>query len=80
MRWRKPMAGRACSGNFLPTTSYNSFHFGEVIDVIYQLHTEDIALTQQSSAANEKVIVVIQAGSAVTVADWESDIEAVLMA
>jgi len=44
------------------------------------LHAEDIALIQRAAASNGRVIVVIQGGSAVTVADWEPEVEAVLMA
>ena len=44
------------------------------------LHADEVALIQQASAAHENVIVVIQGGSAVTVADWEADVEAILMA
>ncbi len=44
------------------------------------LHAEDVALIKRAAAINRRVIVVIQAGSAVTVADWVDDVEAVLMA
>jgi len=44
------------------------------------LHAEDVALIKRAAASNRRVIVVIQAGSAVTVADWVDDVEAVLMA
>lgn len=44
------------------------------------LHAGDIELIQRAAASNQRVIVVIQGGSAVTVADWVQDIEAVLMA
>lgn len=44
------------------------------------LHASDIDLIKRAAASNSRVIVVIQAGSAVTVADWAEDVEAVLMA
>lgn len=44
------------------------------------LHQEDVELIQWATANNERVIVVIQGGSAVTVADWENGAEAILMA
>lgn len=44
------------------------------------LHEEDVELIQWATANNDRVIVVIQAGSAVTVSEWEADAEAVLMA
>ncbi len=44
------------------------------------LHAEDIELIKRAAASNQRVIVVIQGGSAVTVADWVDDVEAVLMA
>ncbi len=44
------------------------------------IHAEDIALIKTASASNKRVVVVLQAGSAVTVADWEECAGAVLMA
>lgn len=44
------------------------------------LHDEDIALIKRAAAISRRVIVVIQAGSAVTVAGWVDDVGAVLMA
>ncbi len=44
------------------------------------LHADEVALIQRASASNSQVIVVIQAGSAVTAAEWIGGVEAVLMA
>ena len=44
------------------------------------LHAADVALIKRAAASNRRVIVVIEGGSAVTVADWERDVAAVLMA
>ncbi len=44
------------------------------------LRAEDVDVIRRATASSDKVIVVIQAGSAVTVADWVDEAEAVLMA
>jgi len=44
------------------------------------LHTEDIELIQHAAAISDNVIVVLQGGSAITMRDWQDDVEAILMA
>ncbi len=43
------------------------------------LSAERVALLQDCAAANERTIVVLEGGSAITMADWLPDIEALLM-
>ena len=44
------------------------------------LHEQDVELIKAVSQVNDRVIVVIEAGSAVTIREWVDEVEAVLMA
>jgi beta-glucosidase len=44
------------------------------------LHEQDVELIRTVSQVNDRVIVVIEAGSAVTMHEWVNEVEAVLMA
>lgn len=64
-------------GEWIPETDFLGLG-GDRRDL--SLHPEDVAIIKAAARFNQRVIVVIEAGSAVTMGDWIDDVEAVVMA